>query len=637
MFGALGVAYTILSAGGATRAVLGHAALLAAPLAAAAACGYAAWRHRPGRRVPWILFALGAGCAAVGQLVWLVEQIGLGRDASFPSVSYLFFLLFHPLFATGAAVSIRLGRDRARYREFVLDTAVILIATFLVIERLALWPYRFLEPGATGTAVAVIAGQLAAGTSFLFAILVLLWSDPVISCRAVPALAGAGTVFLVGNFLAALGFGTPDSPGSALDLVWIGGWALLVLAGLLSVTDVSDPEAIAARTRLRRILRRGIAPGATFFLGAIAIDAALRQETRPTLAIIYGVLAVLLATRIGFAVRAAERKDEERRQLGHNRALVELSRALAGATELQVTLELIAQWACRLLEARAAGIEMLTEDGTVLELRAACGLPADVIGIRFPVEGSFTGWVVKNRRPRATVDPAADPFIRPESVEFLGSNPTAAAPLYFADRPLGALFAISRRHPFDEGDLELLSSLADQAALEIENATLFEKVHALSVTDPLTGLANRRQLEHDLAREFAAAGRGRRLILLLFDLDDFKDYNDRYGHLAGDEVLRVFGRVLASETRAMNLAVRYGGDEFLVLLSDSDLEGARIFADRIATKFDAAVAELGRGRVTVSVGLAAYQPGMKSAEDLIAVADRLLYEEKSERASRVRS
>src|SRR5690606_5750282 len=275
--------------------------------------------------------------------------------------------------------------------------------------------------------------------------------------------------------------------------------------------------------------------------------------------------------------------------------------------------------------------------GTVVALRAACGLRADVLGFRFPVEGSSTGWVVKNRRPRATVDPAADPFIRPESVEFLGSNPTAAAPLYFADRPLGALFAISRRHPFDEGDLELLSSLADQAALEIENATLFEKVHALSVTDPLTGLANRRQLEHDLAREFAAAGRGRRLILLLFDLDDFKDYNDRYGHLAGDEVLRVFGRVLASETRAMNLAVRYGGDEFLVLLSDSDLEGARIFADRIATKFDAAVAELGRGRVTVSVGLAAYQPGMKSAEDLIAVADRLLYEEKGERASRVRS
>jgi diguanylate cyclase (GGDEF)-like protein len=185
--------------------------------------------------------------------------------------------------------------------------------------------------------------------------------------------------------------------------------------------------------------------------------------------------------------------------------------------------------------------------------------------------------------------------------------------------------------PFLPEELELLGALADQTAPVIHNAQLFEQVRTLSRTDPLTGLANRRQLEHDLAREFAAARRGRRLITVLFDLDYFKAYNDRYGHVAGDEVLRTFGAVLAIETRAMNLAARYGGDEFVALLSDTPREGVEIFVQRVATRFDEEMARLGRGVVTVSAGIAEFTPEMREINDLIAASDRALYSIKGDR------
>jgi diguanylate cyclase (GGDEF)-like protein len=185
--------------------------------------------------------------------------------------------------------------------------------------------------------------------------------------------------------------------------------------------------------------------------------------------------------------------------------------------------------------------------------------------------------------------------------------------------------------PFDRAGLELLGALADQAAVAIENARLFQQVNVLSKTDPLTGLANRRQLEHDLAREFAAAVRGRKLYAVMFDLNDFKDYNDRYGHLAGDEALRLFGEVLAIETRTMNFSARYGGDEFCALLADTDEEGARIFSLRVKRHYARRAVTLGRRPIGVSAGFAQFVPEMKRPEDLLAAADQALYRSKAKR------
>ncbi|HEX6938632.1 MAG TPA: sensor domain-containing diguanylate cyclase [Longimicrobiales bacterium] len=626
--------YVVMPLEAPARVVFGHAVLLAGAAMATVSCVRAARCGGAGSRLAWCLFA-GAGAAGVvAHGLWALWQVVLHRPVGFASAVYYCLLLFHPLFGAGAAVALRPARAR-RTADIVIDGALIVAGVLVLVSRFVFEPLVAGPPVGRDVLVVNVLAQLGAGSSCLFAGLLVLWGDPVFPGRTVPALAGTAAAFLVVTILTATGADpSPRMPGDAFDLLWLAGWLLLAVAGIAGERGAADADGGAAADRIRSRLRGAVAPGAAVFLGIAAVDAALYAGPLRQVAAASMALALLLALRIRIAAADAERRVEQGVQLAHTRALVELSRALAGATELQRTLELVTQWACRLLDARAAGIELLTPDGTALELRAAHGLPPDVIGMLFPVEGSFTGWVVRQRRARATVDPSTDPYIRPESIAFLDAKPTAAAPLHFGDRPLGALFATNRDRPFTPGDLELLGSLADQAALAIENAQLFEQVHALSMTDPLTGLANRRQLERELTREFAAARRGRRLVLVLFDLDGFKTYNDRHGHLAGDEVLRVFGRVLAVETRAMNLAVRYGGDEFLALLTDSDLDGAHVFVERVQERFRDAVAKLGGGELAVSAGVAPYDPTMGSPEDLIAAADRVLYEVKARRSAR---
>ncbi len=114
----------------------------------------------------------------------------------------------------------------------------------------------------------------------------------------------------------------------------------------------------------------------------------------------------------------------------------------------------------------------------------------------------------------------------------------------------------------------MLLRLANQTSVALANARLHESIRALSLTDPLTDLPNRRHLDMHLRREVAAARRGRHVCVVLFDLNDFKLHNDRLGHVVGDQILRHFGRILVRETRAMNLAARYGGDEFITVLTD---------------------------------------------------------------------
>jgi diguanylate cyclase (GGDEF)-like protein len=145
----------------------------------------------------------------------------------------------------------------------------------------------------------------------------------------------------------------------------------------------------------------------------------------------------------------------------------------------------------------------------------------------------------------------------------------------------------------------------------------------LAYSDPLTGLPNRRLLDVTLRREFAAARRGRPLSVVLFDVDGFRAYNEAYGHREGDRALQEVAALLDRHTRRMNLSGRYGGDEFLCVLSGERPPGATIFAERIRAGA-AALALPTDVHLTVSAGLASYDPSMLEPGDLVDAADRAL-------------
>jgi diguanylate cyclase (GGDEF)-like protein len=154
-----------------------------------------------------------------------------------------------------------------------------------------------------------------------------------------------------------------------------------------------------------------------------------------------------------------------------------------------------------------------------------------------------------------------------------------------------------------------------------------EKAEALALMDDLTSLPNRRLGRRFLEMEVAAAQRGRQICLVIFDLDNFKIYNDRHGHPAGDRALAAMGQALIKTTRKMNMSVRWGGEEFITVLSDATAAGALVFVQRVREALLAA-AVVG-GPLTFSAGVAEYGPGIATADDLLQAADEALYEAKA--------
>lgn len=160
-----------------------------------------------------------------------------------------------------------------------------------------------------------------------------------------------------------------------------------------------------------------------------------------------------------------------------------------------------------------------------------------------------------------------------------------------------------------------------------------DEVEDLSFTDGLTNLPNRRHARVFLENEFAAAERGRLLSVALFDLDHFREYNERWGEQTGDRALVALGEILSRTTRRMNLSARFGGEEFVSVLAGTGSEGAMVYSERVRQAFKAL--RLPQGTLTVSAGVATYHPSMRSPDELLAAADHALYQAKHEGRNRV--
>jgi diguanylate cyclase (GGDEF)-like protein len=203
-----------------------------------------------------------------------------------------------------------------------------------------------------------------------------------------------------------------------------------------------------------------------------------------------------------------------------------------------------------------------------------------------------------------------------------------AAPLVFRDGLLGVLAALSHGSTvFLPGDTAALSAYAAHAAIALSNARLVTRLERQAAEDPLTGLANQRAFYHACAAEFSRAQRTESEVsIVMLDLDHFKVINDAFGHLHGDQVLLAVADALRESVRGHDSVARMGGEEFAILMPDAGAEAAYDTAER--ARMAIAQVPIGRATLSCSAGVATASPGAASPVDLLALADRALYQAK---------
>jgi len=305
----------------------------------------------------------------------------------------------------------------------------------------------------------------------------------------------------------------------------------------------------------------------------------------------------------------------------------EIGRAIAGSLDAKEVLRSVNDAVLELLQADSSSVWLL--EGPQAKLASSLGKIRLPEGTEWTFCDELAEAISVNRIPVIVEDLSHSQLIPPD----LGRSPKAGSllmvPLILEEEVRGALSASKvEKGAITEQEVEILRRLANQTSVALANARLHESIRAISLTDPLTDLPNRRHLDMHLRREVAAARRGRSVCVVLFDMDDFKVHNDRLGHVVGDQILRAFGRILLSETRAMNLAARYGGDEFITVLTDVPRKGAESHAERVERRV-ASHTELSAYGISVSYGIAEFDPvKMFEVEDLVREADRDLYRAK---------
>jgi diguanylate cyclase (GGDEF)-like protein len=218
-------------------------------------------------------------------------------------------------------------------------------------------------------------------------------------------------------------------------------------------------------------------------------------------------------------------------------------------------------------------------------------------------------------------------------------------PLSIGSRKIGLLNVTDKSNgkTFNEVDLNLLDMIGPQIAVALERAEWQERAtqfQLMSITDPLTGLLNRRYLEERLTEEL---NRSRRynysMSCLMIDIDDFKKYNDTNGHQAGDLALKITAHSLKAALRSADIACRYGGEEFCILLPQTSVSEAGVIAERMRLKVTETEYPHGKsqpmGTVSISIGISTFGRHIDTAESIIAAADRALYKAKRHGKNRI--
>lgn len=291
-----------------------------------------------------------------------------------------------------------------------------------------------------------------------------------------------------------------------------------------------------------------------------------------------------------------------------------------------------------LLDASRGSLLLYDENEQKLKVQAAFGARADELKQISTVIGDRIAAQIWNEGKPMVVENILNLSLQPAPPERgYRTDSFVSFPLFVGQRAIGVLNLTDKNVAensdvigYTASDLDLLEAIAPQLAIALDRASLHQKAgrfEQLSMTDALTGLLNRRYLDERVNEEVNRSRRdGTPMSILMIDIDNFKKYNDRFGHQAGDQVLKITAQCLKAVLRSADVAARFGGEEFCLLLPDTSLSEAKLIAERVRKRIENM--NFPNQTVTVSVGVSAYSPLHNSPQEIIEAADKALYQAK---------
>lgn len=329
--------------------------------------------------------------------------------------------------------------------------------------------------------------------------------------------------------------------------------------------------------------------------------------------------------------RLLERRNEELA------SMIEIGKTLTSCLEIHDILENIMKQIERLIKPKAWSLLLVDRDSGDLVFEIAVSPVGEQLrGYRLGRGEGIAGWVALHGQPLLIPDVSKDDrfAVHIDKKMAFTTRSIVCVPMKIKEQVIGVIELInSYEDPdFDESDILVVSAIADFAAIALDNARNYERISELVITDDLTGLFNSRQFGQLIDDEINRAKRyGVEMSLVFLDLDHFKTINDNHGHLVGSRMLGEFGRLIGGHIRSSDMAARYGGDEFAIILPHTGKEQAVTMAENLLdvmkkTKFmsdDDKIIPL-----TASFGVAAYPVDADSRADLIRAADVAMYSAK---------
>jgi diguanylate cyclase (GGDEF)-like protein/putative nucleotidyltransferase with HDIG domain len=322
-------------------------------------------------------------------------------------------------------------------------------------------------------------------------------------------------------------------------------------------------------------------------------------------------------------------------------ALYEIAQTMGTSLGVADTMALISSKLTNVVPWSACTLFLHNPENDTLKCRFAAGVDVPrLLNMVINNGDGLAGWVARNRRsvvngnPRVSFDTAG----LDSNVELKSA---IACPLLLNDTLIGtlALYHVDANR-YTEDHRRLLERIAEQAGAVIHNSIVFEQTQEDSLTDPLTGLPNRRSMFVHLTRELARAERlNGEVALIVMDIDEFKAINDTYGHHVGDRALREVATALQGALRPYDLCVRYAGDEFIIVLGDCSRERVELKRHELQEQVNRIEFEVRAGKpltLQVSAGAAVFPHDGASYEALLAFADHAMYRDKATRRGQVR-